>query len=72
MGDVPLREYLNLTGEGGIASSWPNMDDGRQVRVFVQDPRLPADEGDNTDTDLVKRVLMEGMQELIDHFKGGQ
>lgn len=66
----PLREFLNLTGEGGIASTWPNLEDGRQIRVFVQDPRLTADEGENTDPELYRRVLAEGMRELLKHFEG--
>lgn len=60
-----LRKDLNLTGEGGIASSWPNLEDGRQIRVFVQDSRLTADEGDNTDMELYKKVLVEGMRDLL-------
>lgn len=61
----PLREFLNLTGDGGIASTWPNMDDGRQIRVFVQDSRLKADEGDNEDGELYSRVIREALTDLL-------
>ena len=64
-----LRESLNLTGKGGVASTWPNMDDGRQIRVFVQDPRLSADEGDNPDPELYRRVLVEAMKDLIEAWE---
>lgn len=71
MTEVPfdqVRQYLGLKGPGGLASTWPDFEDGRKGRIFVEDPRLPADEGDN-DPALTRQVIYDFCVEMAEHFK---
>ena len=56
--------FFNFTGQGGIVSTWPNFEDGRQGRVFIQDPRLPID-SDSSDIALRRSVIKEFLHTLL-------
>lgn len=66
-----ICKAIGLDPDGaGIASAWPDFDDGRKARVFVQDPRLRPHfhEGDITELALYRKVLHETLTELAKAF----
>lgn len=74
--DMSMQAVCRAVGldfEGhGIVSSWPDFEDGRKARIFIQDPRLARGkhEGDIVDGKLYRQVLRETLAELAETFKG--